>query len=77
MNSGWHFNGQMTPSQGEVDAMAAVLEGRHGMWAAEVAEFFAVAHGLRGDKGRSWAWSGVAESVRRKEEERIACVEHS
>lgn len=77
MSSGWHFNGQMTPSQGEMEAMAAVLESRHGIWAAEVAEFFAEAHSLRGDKGRSWAWSGVAESVRRKEEERITAVELS
>jgi len=78
MNSGWHFNGQVSPSQGEVEAMAAVLEGRHGVWAAEVAEFFATAHSMRGDKNRSWAWSGVAESVRRKEEERFAsAVEHS
>lgn len=72
MSSGWHFNGQVTPSEGEMDAMASVLEGRHGIWAAEVAEFFATAHSLRGDKSRSGAWSGVADSVRRKAEERLA-----
>lgn len=79
MVSGWHFNGQSTPSPGEVDAMAAVLEGRHGVWAEDVAEFFATAHGLKGDKGRSSAWSGVADAVRRKAEERLVglVAEHS
>jgi hypothetical protein len=32
---------------------------------------------MRGDKGRSWAWAGVAESVRRKEEARLGGVDHS
>ncbi len=72
MISGWHFKGNALPTQGEVDAMAAVLESRHGVWAAEVAEFFATAHGLKGDKERSWAWNGVAESVRRNAEQRMA-----
>ena len=71
MNSGWHFNGRTLPSEGEVEAMAAVLEGRHGIWAAEIAEFFAAAHGLKGDKDRSWAWNGVAEAVRRKVDDRL------
>ncbi|MDX2201765.1 MAG: hypothetical protein NW223_03375 [Hyphomicrobiaceae bacterium] len=75
IGSGWHFNGDALPSQGEVDAMAAVLESRHGMWAEEVAEFFATAHTLKGDKNRAWAWSGVAETVRRKAEERL-CEAH-
>ena len=39
--------------------MVAVLEGRHGCWAADVAEFFSTMHSLKGDAGRSWAWAGV------------------
>lgn len=70
--SGWHFNGVSTPSQGEVEAMAAVLESRHGIWAAEVAEFFAAAHGLKGDRERSCAWTGVADTVRQKVEARLS-----
>lgn len=79
MVSGWHFNGARSPSPGEVDAMAAVLEGRHGAWAADVAEFFATAHLLKGDKARGSAWSGVAEQVRRKADERLCdhFAEHS
>jgi hypothetical protein len=50
--------------------MVAVLEGRHGAWAAEVADFFSTMHSLRGDAGRSWAWAGVAELARRKAEAR-------
>ena len=51
--------------------MVAVLEGRHGAWAADVAEFFSTLHSLKGDAGRSWAWAGVAEMVRRNAEARL------
>jgi hypothetical protein len=71
MTSGWHFRENATPTPGEVEAMAAVLEGRHGVWAAEVADFFATAHSLKGDAGRSWAWAGVAELARRRAEARL------
>jgi hypothetical protein len=50
--------------------MAQVLEGRHGRWAADVADFFSTFHGQRGDAGRSWAWCSVAETVRRRERSR-------
>jgi hypothetical protein len=50
--------------------MVAVLEGRHGAWAAEVADFFSTFHSLKGDAGRSWAWAGVAELARRRAEAR-------
>src|ERR1700733_4177017 len=71
MTSGWHFQGNATPTQGEVEAMVAVLESRHGTWAADVAEFFATAHGLKGDASRSWVWAGVAERVRQRAEARL------
>jgi hypothetical protein len=58
MASGWHFQDDATPTPGEVEAMVAVLEGRHGVLAAEVAEFFSTLHSLKGDAGRSWAWAG-------------------
>jgi hypothetical protein len=64
MASGWHFRENATPTPGEVEAMVAVLEGRHGVWAADVAEFLSTFHSLKGDCGRSWAWAGVAERVR-------------
>jgi len=71
MASGWHFHANATPTPGEVEAMVAVLEGRHGAWAAEVAEFFATLHGLKGDTGRSCAWADVADMARRKAEARV------
>ena len=52
--------------------MALVLEGRHGRHAADVAEFFSSFHDIEGDAGRSWAWAGVAETVRRREKMRTA-----
>jgi hypothetical protein len=52
--------------------MALVLEGQHGRYAAEIAEFFSNFHALESDAGRSWAWAGVAETVRRREKIRIA-----
>jgi hypothetical protein len=51
--------------------MAVVLEGRHGSFAADVAEFFATLHKQHGDPGRSKAWSGVARLVRKREYERL------
>ena len=70
MASGWQFQEDATPTPNEVEAMVAVLEGQHGAWAADVAEFFSTMHGLKGDAGRSWAWAGVAEMVRRRAEAR-------
>ena len=52
--------------------MAAVLEGRHGNYAAEVADFFAMLHRQQGDRTRSKAWCGVADAVRRREHDRLA-----
>ncbi|HVX35486.1 MAG TPA: hypothetical protein VHC71_04625 [Hyphomicrobium sp.] len=51
--------------------MAEVLEGKHGVFAAAIADFFAVYHGEKGDAGRAWAWSGVAELVRQRERTRL------
>lgn len=59
-----------TPVLGEVETMVSVLEGRHGAWAADVADFFATFHSLKGDAPRSWAWAGVAEVARRRAEAR-------
>jgi hypothetical protein len=60
-----------TPTPGDVDFMASVLEGRHGLHAADVADFFAQFHSVHGDAGRSWAWAGVAETVRVRERDRL------
>ena len=70
MATGMHSQDDVTPTPGEVEAMVSVLEGRHGIWAAEVAEFFSTFHSLKGDAGRSWAWAGVAEVARRRAEAR-------
>ena len=66
----WHPNEDVTPSPREVEAMACVLEGRHGFYAAEVAEFFSTLHSQEGDAGRCWAWAGVAELIRKRERDR-------
>lgn len=59
----------------DAELMAVVLEGRHGTYAAEVAEFFALLHRQLGDRGRSQAWGGVARLVRRREHERLLTVQ--
>jgi hypothetical protein len=61
----------LTPTPTEVESMACVLESRHGLFAAEVAEFFSTYHSLGGDTGRCWAWAGVAEEIRRREQARV------
>ncbi|MBU2581151.1 MAG: hypothetical protein KJ622_05490 [Alphaproteobacteria bacterium] len=60
----------VTPNPQEVEFMAATLESRHGMLAAQIADFFSTLHGHNGDAGRSWAWAGVAQLVRKRERER-------
>lgn len=55
----------------DVTSMVEVLEGRHGAFAAAVAEFFSTFHQSRGDAGRSWAWAGVATLVREREQVRM------
>jgi hypothetical protein len=72
MNASWHPDHDVTPSPNDVEFMAATLEGRHGLHAADVAEFFSNLHGHRGDAGRSWAWAGVADLVRKREQDRMA-----
>ena len=52
--------------------MARVLEARHGALADEIAEFFALVHGAKDDAARSWAWNGVAETIRQRARVRLA-----
>jgi hypothetical protein len=67
----WQPDGDATPTPRDVQAMAEVLEGQHGMHAADVADFFSTSHSLRGDAGRCWAWAGVAELVRQRVRDRL------
>ena len=76
MTMNWHTEDDVTPTPRDVDFMASVLEGRHWLHAAEVAEFFSSLHGERGDAGRSWAWAGVAETVRIRERHRVSGIGH-
>ena len=55
----------------EFDAMASVLEAKHGLHAAEVADFFAAVHYKNGDAERSSAWADVAERVRERQRDRL------
>lgn len=71
MTAHWHPEEDATPTPKDVEFMAATLEARHGFHAAEVAEFFSSLHSQHGDAGRSWAWAGVAELVRRREVNRL------
>lgn len=59
------------PTLEDAELMAVVLEGRHGAFAAEVAEFFSLLHRQLGDASRSQAWGGVARTVRRREYDRM------
>ena len=56
----------------EVDTMALVLEGRHGIFAADVADFLSDAHKVSSDPNRSSAWAAVALAVRGRERVRTA-----
>ena len=67
----WHPDQDVTPTPREVEMLADCLEGRHGVLAVDVAEFFSAQHGLQGDAGRCWAWAGVAEVIRIRAENRL------
>jgi hypothetical protein len=69
MTRNWHAN--PPKSRHEFEAMAVVLEARHGRLAAEVADFFASMHIDEGDERRSIAWADVAELVRERERSRL------
>ncbi len=71
MANGPHPEFDATPTPADVESIVEVLEGHHGAYAAEIADFFATKHSLAGDAGRSWAWAGVAERVRTRARERI------
>ncbi len=58
------------PAFGEVETMVSVLESRHGAWAADVADFFATFHDIKGDPQRSRAWASVAKVARRRADDR-------
>lgn len=68
----WTDHKDVTPTPNEVESIASLLEGEHGALAAEVADFFATHHSIDGDAGRSWAWTGVADRIRDREQKRIA-----
>jgi hypothetical protein len=70
MTTTWHPDADVTPTPRDVETMASALEGRHGLFAAEVAEFFSSVHSQDGDAGRCWAWAGVAELIRKRERDR-------
>jgi hypothetical protein len=59
----------------DAELMAVVLEGRHGAFAAEVADFFSLLHRQLGDASRSHAWCGVARMVRRRENDRVLSIQ--
>ena len=60
-----------TPMPGEVESMATVLEGRHGVWAEHVAQFFSDWNAQHGDTSRSWAWAAVTERVKLRTSQRM------
>ncbi len=69
MPSNWQYSQATTGQEREI--MAIVLEAQHGLYAAEVADFFASLHTKRSDESRSRAWASVAERIRSRERERL------
>jgi len=57
---------------GDVDALATLLEARHGLHASDVADFFVAFHEDRGDIARAWTWAGVGEIVRLRQRLRLS-----
>jgi hypothetical protein len=68
MENIWQPNQAM--NERECEAMAAVLEAKHGLF-GRGADFFATMHTGYGDECRSIAWADVAERVRLREHDRL------
>lgn len=71
MSTSRHQEVDATPTPREVDNMAAVHEGRHGVHAEHVAQFFTDWNAQHGDTSRSWAWAAVTECVRKRTSKRL------
>ena len=65
------YEDDVTPRPNEIEDMASLLEGQHGVFAADVADFMSSKHSIAGDAGRCWAWAGVAERVRLRARQRL------
>lgn len=76
MTSRWHPDEDVTPTPNEVELMACVLEGRHGVHAEHVAAFFSEMNAQKGEASRSWAWAAVSQLVRQRATERIGGARH-
>ncbi len=71
MATRWHPEDGEVASPAEIQVMASVLEGRHGVWAGEIADFLADAHRQANDAVRGRAWATVAQTVRIRERQRV------
>jgi hypothetical protein len=69
--------GKYSQATDELNALAQVLEGRHGVLAAPIAEFFASFHNQGDDRNRAKAWAKVADIVRTRERQRIGAASAS
>ena len=67
----WHPDEDVTPTPSEVEMMAGVLEGQHGILAEHLAQFFSDLNAQKGDASRSWAWVAVSACVRKRMDERV------
>ncbi len=61
----------LTPTPQEVELMACVLEGRHGVHAEDVASFISELNANKGDTSRSGAWAAVSLLVRQRQAVRM------
>lgn len=71
MKAKWQPDEDPTPTPSEVDSMASALEGRHGVHAEHVAQFFSDWNAQHGDASRSWAWAAVTQKVRMRTSQRM------
>lgn len=66
----WQQGESATPFVIEAERLAATLEARHGVFAADIAEFFSELHAIKGNVSRAYGWAGVADVIRERTRER-------
>lgn len=62
------------PRGAKIETMALVLESKHGSMAGDVAQFFSLFHGQKGNFARQAAWSDVSHHIRKRQMARDASV---
>lgn len=68
----WHPETEASPTPREAELMVELLEGRHGVHAEAVADFFRLYNEHNGAPSKAGAWAMLSQRIARRREARMA-----